>query len=327
MQAGAARRALAWVMAVACAFVAGASPAVASPAGAAGVWPLGGPVVTGFDPPDVRWGAGHRGVDVAGSVGEVVVSPSDGVVTFAGDVAGRPVVVITHDDRRSTFEPVVASVAVGTAVRAGDPIGTLAAGHACPAEACLHWGLRRGETYLDPLSLVAAAEVRLLGEDAAGAVTRRARAREAEAAALASAVGPVAGSGVLAQPTAGRLGSRFGMRFHPIFHEWRMHNGVDLSNSCGTPLVAAADGVVSHMGFDASGGWRLVIDHGGVNGAALQTVYLHAQGYRVRPGDRVGRGQLVGSMGSTGWSTGCHLHFSVKANGRHVDPLGWLAGG
>ena len=67
-----------------------------------------------------------------------------------------------------------------------------------------------------------------------------------------------------------------------------------------------------------------MVDHGVVDGVSLQTVYLHAQGYRVRTGDRVTRGQPVGTMGSTGWSTGCHLHFGVKANGRHVDPLPWL---
>lgn len=301
----------------------GVSPAAA---GGTGQLPVPGTVVTGFDPPEVEWAAGHRGVDLSGTPGETVVAPADGVVSFAGDVAGRPVVVVTHGELRSTLEPVRASVPVGTRVAAGDPVGVLVAGHACAAGTCLHWGLKRGETYLDPLSLVTGAEVRLLPDDAAAEV--RERAAERERAALAAdpgAIGPGAlGSGVLARPSAGAVTSVFGRRFHPIFHEWRMHNGIDLSTGCGSPIRAAADGVVTHMGYDASGGWRLVIAHGTVQGVDLQTVYLHAQGYRVRTGDRVARGEQVGTVGSTGWSTGCHLHFSVKANGRQTDPLPWL---
>ncbi|WP_342373245.1 peptidoglycan DD-metalloendopeptidase family protein [Propioniciclava soli] len=334
---GWARRAAAWcvvTLLVALPVVGAAAPLAA--AASLGQLPVPGAVVTGFDPPEVRWGAGHRGVDLAGTPGETVVSPAAGTVTFAGEVAGRHVVVVTHDDRRSTLEPVTASVAVGTRVAAGDPVGVLDAGHACPAVACLHWGLKRAEEYLDPLMLLDGSTVRLLPADAAAGVRARAAAREAAAfaAAVASGLGPAGGaaasgaappgSGVLALPTAGRLGSVFGPRFHPIFHEWRMHNGIDLSAGCGTPLLAAADGVVSHVGFDASGGWRLVIAHGQLGGVDLQTVYLHAQGYRVRVGERVTRGQFVGTMGSTGWSTGCHLHFSVKVNGRHTDPQRWL---
>ncbi len=291
-------------------------------AGASGVWPLAGAVVRGYDPPEERWGAGHRGVDLAGAPGDAVVAPVAGVVSFVGAVAGRPVVVVAHGAERTTLEPVTATVVVGQAVAAGDVLGRLEAGHEpCPAAACLHWGLKRGEAYLDPRTVVAAS-YRLLPASAAAAVTERAAARDA-ARAAGPAVGP-GGSGPLAQPTVGRLGSHFGLRLHPIFKVWRMHNGIDLSNACGTPLYAAADGVVTHVGFDASGGWRLVISHGAVDGVDLQTVYLHAEGYRVRTGATVSRGEVVGTMGTTGWSTGCHLHFGVKADGRHTDPLAWL---
>ena len=302
----------------------------APPATAAGGgWPLSGAIVRGFDPPQVAWGAGHRGVDVAGEVGDPVRAPRPGVVSFAAMLAGRPVLVIGHDDgTRTTLEPVEPTLPVGRAVAAGDVVGRLAAGHPCSAGACLHWGLKRGEEYLNPVP--AGEPPLLLPDTAAAAVTQRAaaRAEAARVAALAAGDGGVAppGGGVLGRPADARLGSRFGPRFHPIFKQWRLHAGVDLSNACGTPLFAAADGTVTHMGFDASGGWRLIIDHGVVNGAALQTVYLHAQGYRVRAGDRVTRGQQVGMMGSTGWSTGCHLHFSVKVNGRQSDPLPWLGG-
>ncbi len=300
----------------------GATPATAE---GTGQLPLAGTVVTGFDPPDVAWGAGHRGVDLSGSPEDTVVAPAGGVVIFAGVVAGRPVVVVSHGELRSTLEPVEASVPVGTRVSAGDPVGVLVAGHACSAPACLHWGLKRGEDYLDPLAFVTGSEVRLLPDDAAAGVRERAAERERAAQSSGdTATVVVAGSGALSRPSAGAVTSVFGMRFHPIFHEWRMHNGIDLSTGCGSPIRAAADGVVTHMGYDASGGWRLVVSHGIVNGVDLQTVYLHAQGYRVRAGDRVRRGEQVGTVGSTGWSTGCHLHFSVKADGRQVDPQPWL---
>jgi len=287
-----------------------------------GVWPLEGPVVRGFDPPEVAWAAGHRGVDVAGGPGDAVRTPREGVVTFAGMVAGRPVVVVDHGETRTTLEPVEATVLAGSRVGAGDVVGRLIAGHDCPSGACLHWGLKRGDDYLDPVSLVGG-DVRLLPDAAVAQISRRADERRALAAALGATGGFAGGSGALAVPTDGRITSVFGPRFHPIFKEWRLHQGVDLSAACGTPIHAAADGTVTHVGFDASGGWRLIIAHGPLGGVDLQTVYLHAQGYRVRLGERVARGQLVGTVGSTGWSTGCHLHFSTKANGRHVDPQPW----
>ncbi|MFV0452950.1 MAG: peptidoglycan DD-metalloendopeptidase family protein [Propioniciclava sp.] len=312
-------RALVVAAAAALALVAGLTapaPAWASPTTQP---PLPGPVVREFNPPAQRWAAGHRGVDIAGQPGEAVMAPAAGTVTFAGDVAGRPVVVISHGERRSTLEPVRASVRVGQRVAAGDVVGLLAPGHGCPAPSCVHWGVRAGDTYLDPLSFLGVSEVRLLPADAAAAVEARARTR-----ALAGTP-PVAvnGNGVLGSPAHGRLTSGFGPRFHPIFHEWRPHQGVDISAPCGTPIRAAADGVVSHAAWDSSGGWRLIVDHGRVRGVALQTGYLHAQGYTVRPGQRVHRGEQVGTVGSTGWSTGCHLHFSVKVNGSHVDPETW----
>ncbi len=291
-----------------------------------GTLPLAGPVVGSFDPPRERWNAGHRGVDIAGSPGGEVVAPAAGVVSFTGVVAGREVVVVDHGGVRSTLEPVEALVSQGERVAAGQVIGRLASGHACAASACLHWGLIRGEEYLDPLSLLGRPEVRLLPESAATAVSERAQARaRAVDAAGGDGLGAALGGGVLLRPVNARVTSPFGPRLHPIFREWRLHAGVDLSAPCGTPIRAAADGVVTHAGFDSSGGWRLIIDHGLVEGVRLTTSYLHAEGWVVRPGARLVRGQVVGTVGSTGWSTGCHLHFSVKADGRQVDPEPWVA--
>lgn len=126
-------------------------------------WPLEPPeVMHAFDPPDNPYGSGHRGVDLAGSVGQVVAAPSSGTVTFAGVIAGRGVVVVSHGTVRSTFEPVVAEVVVGGSVGAGDPLGTLQGfAHHC-ALPCLHWGVIEGETYLDPLDFVGTGPSRLL---------------------------------------------------------------------------------------------------------------------------------------------------------------------
>jgi murein DD-endopeptidase MepM/ murein hydrolase activator NlpD len=114
-----------------------------------------------------RFAAGHRGADLRGSPSSPVLAAGDGVVVFAGMVAGRPLVSIDHPGGlRTTYEPVDPSVAAGQQVARGSPIGTLTVGHpGCPVQACLHWGLRRGETYLDPLSLLRSPRVRLLPMD------------------------------------------------------------------------------------------------------------------------------------------------------------------
>ncbi|MGY1739795.1 MULTISPECIES: murein hydrolase activator EnvC family protein [unclassified Blastococcus] len=143
-----------------------AAAAAAPPAGGA-LWasPLPGAEVTRrFEAPASPYGPGHRGVDLAAGPGAAVLAVGDGVVAFAGSVAGRPVVSIDHPGGlRTTYEPVDPTVGAGQAVARGSPIGVLAPGHAgCPAAACLHWGLRRGETYLDPLLLLAPPRVRLL---------------------------------------------------------------------------------------------------------------------------------------------------------------------
>lgn len=143
------------------------APASAGETAPDGVWPLSPDpdVVAAFDPPAEPWGAGHRGVDLRGHVGQPVRAALPGTVRFAGTLAGRGVMVVDHGEARTTYEPVAASVAVGTVVAAGDVIGTLTStmSHCFPA-ACLHWGLIRNsdDVYLDPLGLVGARPVRLL---------------------------------------------------------------------------------------------------------------------------------------------------------------------
>ena len=130
-----------------------------------GTWPLSPApeVLAAFDPPSSLWGAGHRGVDLAGAVGQPVRSALPGTVTWVGVLAGRGVVVVDHGPTRTTYEPVVGEVSVGDVVLAGDRLGVLElAGSHCLPAACLHWGWREGDTYLDPLRLVGGGPVRLL---------------------------------------------------------------------------------------------------------------------------------------------------------------------
>ncbi|MCV2488972.1 M23 family metallopeptidase [Geodermatophilus sp. YIM 151500] len=142
----------------------GSGSAGPAPAPAWG-WPLAGtpPVTRSFDRLPHPYAAGHRGVDLAGSPEAPVLAAGDGVVAFAGWVAGRPLLSIDHaGGLRTTYQPVEPSVAAGLPVARGFPIGVLLAGHpGCSVEACLHWGLRRGEAYLDPVSLLEAPRVRL----------------------------------------------------------------------------------------------------------------------------------------------------------------------
>jgi hypothetical protein len=137
--------------------------AVASPHWRA---PLGGPldVRRGFERPATAFGPGHRGVDLAAAPGVTVVAAAPGVVRFAGVLAGRGVVSIASGAYTSEVEPVAASVRVGSRVAAGAPIGRLAAGHGSPPPGrwLLHWGVRHGAGYVDPLTLLGRGAARLL---------------------------------------------------------------------------------------------------------------------------------------------------------------------
>jgi murein DD-endopeptidase MepM/ murein hydrolase activator NlpD len=128
-------------------------------------WPVRPPfVVRRFDPPPRPWLAGHRGVDLSGAPSAVVRAAGAGTVVYAGGIAGRGVVSVAHPGGlRTTYEPVTSTLHAGDAVRAGAVLGRLDTGHpGCPAAACLHWGLRQGDRYLDPLALLGLGRVRLL---------------------------------------------------------------------------------------------------------------------------------------------------------------------
>ena len=117
-----------------------------------------------------------------------------------------------------------------------------------------------------------------------------------------------------------RITSPFGMRIHPVYGYKKMHTGVDLAAPKNTPITASRAGVVVWAGWGDTGGWWVKVDHGD----GFATTYLHMTRYIVKVGDFVEAGQVLGYMGSTGVSTGSHLHFGVMYNGVWVDPLKYI---
>jgi murein DD-endopeptidase MepM/ murein hydrolase activator NlpD len=133
-------------------------------------------------------------------------------------------------------------------------------------------------------------------------------------------------SGFLSYPVNAPTSSEFGMRFDPVMRRYQLHAGLDFAANCGTPVHAAADGdVIMATPESQSGGYgnRLVIDHGFVRGVDLTTTYNHLTSFVVT-GGHVSRGQVVAYSGTTGFSTGCHLHFETRQDGTPVNPRTWL---
>lgn len=118
----------------------------------------------------------------------------------------------------------------------------------------------------------------------------------------------------------GRISSDYGLRIHPIYNEERFHTGVDIAAPTGTPIKAVADGVVITSESLNGYGLSVVIDHG----QGLSTFYGHASKLLVEVGKTVRKGQTIALVGSTGLSTGPHIHFEVREDGQHVDPWTWL---
>jgi murein DD-endopeptidase MepM/ murein hydrolase activator NlpD len=272
-------------------------------------WPLAPtpPLVESFDLPDQLWSSGHRGIDLAGQVGQPVLAVDDGTVTYAGVLAGRGVVVVAHGAVRSTYEPVSAAVSQGDPVSRGQVLGVLQAvqSHCLPA-ACLHLGARQSDAYLDPEPLFGSPRIRL--KPMAGLAGASSRGSPASGLPWAPPVGPHA-----------PVTSGFGPRVHPLTGQSGVHDGVDYGVDCGTPIAAAAAGTVVRAAADPIYGHQIIVEH--ADGMETRYGHMFADGVHVGVGDHVRAGQIIGAVGSDGWSTGCHLHVTVASHGRPVAPL------
>lgn len=134
--------------------------------------------------------------------------------------------------------------------------------------------------------------------------------------------GQALGTGVYTWPAPGyyTITSPFGMRFHPILQVRKLHTGVDIGAPMGADIVAADSGVVIYAGYNGGYGNMVIVDHG--NG--MSTLYAHMSRIVAGNGQKVGKGEVIGKVGSTGFSTGPHLHFEVRKDGNPVDPMGYI---
>jgi murein DD-endopeptidase MepM/ murein hydrolase activator NlpD len=255
-----------------------------------------------FDPPATEYGPGHRGVDISANAGDVVRAVAAGRVTFAGRVGGIPVVTVDHGRERSTYQPVRARVRAGDAVLAGQVLGTLLPSPSHCAGPCLHLGRLVGEDYLDPLDLLGGGRFRLISPKGRPPAP------------------PAGVGGDLVRPVGGPVTSPFGMRVHPITGVRKLHDGTDFGVPCGTAVHAAGAGTVVGRSYSRAYGKRIIVRHR----PGFQTSYNHLRSQSVSVGDRVRPGQVIGRSGSTGLSTGCHLHFMVVRSGHPVNPQRFL---
>ena len=122
------------------------------------------------------------------------------------------------------------------------------------------------------------------------------------------------------RPVPGAIRSGYGQRVHPIYGTVRMHSGVDMAAGMGEPIHACRAGTVIQAGWNGGYGNTIVVDHGG----GMATLYAHQSSLGASVGAQVGAGQVIGYIGSTGASTGPHLHFEVRLNGSPVDPMPYL---
>ncbi|MGH8826411.1 MAG: peptidoglycan DD-metalloendopeptidase family protein [Jiangellaceae bacterium] len=135
--------------------------------------------------------------------------------------------------------------------------------------------------------------------------------------------GPGYGSGTFVRPGTGATTSEYGPRLHPILGYVKIHTGLDFGLGDGN-IYAADSGTVVEAKWNNAYGNMVVIDHGEFNGYRLTTMYAHQPGLMVTEGQRVEKGQVIGRIGATGYSTGPHLHFEVRLDGQHTDPWPWV---
>lgn len=162
-------------------------------------------------------------------------------------------------------------------------------------------------------------------QEAERVALRKSLAEAARAAAAQLQADTYAPTGLLSLPIAGAsISSQYGYRIHPILGYRKLHAGTDFAAPCGTPITASADGTVVTAGWDGGFGNLVVIVHGNVGGGSLATAYAHQSLLAVSAGQQVSRGQVIGYIGTTGTSTGCHLHLETRVAGTPVNPMRYL---
>ena len=132
--------------------------------------------------------------------------------------------------------------------------------------------------------------------------------------------------GLLMRPVPGYITSPYGWRIQPIYGYSELHDGDDFHAPCGSPEVAAGNGKIVSEYYSSSWGYRLILDLGNINGHNFTVIYNHISQYVAHYGQYVQRGQTVALAGTTGWSTGCHLHFTVMVDGVAQNPMNYIAG-
>lgn len=165
-----------------------------------------------------------------------------------------------------------------------------------------------------------AEEERRRAEEARRAAAAEVRRQAALRASRSTPPSPGSAEAGWHRPSDGRVSSGYGWRRHPVYGTSRMHTGTDFAAATGSSIYAATDGVVVSAGWRGGYGLAVVVDHG--DGVA--TLYAHTSAVHVSPGQHVGRGQVIAATGCTGTCTGPHLHFEVRVNGRHRNPMGYL---
>ena len=131
-------------------------------------------------------------------------------------------------------------------------------------------------------------------------------------------------TGGFVKPVPGRITSPFGSRIHPIFKRRIFHSGIDIGAPYGTPIKAANSGRVIFVGWYSGYGKVVIIDHGNIGGLPTTTLYAHMSTTIAKQGSHVAKGQIIGKIGTTGYSTGPHLHFEVRQKGKPVNPLSFI---
>ncbi len=225
----------------------------------------------------------------------------------AAQFEGRPVAVVQQGGRHRAVVGIALSVEAGEHVLAVTDAG--GARRAIPVKVT-------AKNYREQHLTVSPSQVDLSPEDAARVEKEQLRLR----AAYDRFTAPAPSTFTLLQPTPGPRQDTFGFRRFFNKQPRNPHSGMDISAPTGTPIVAAADGVVTETGDFFFNGNTVVIDHG----KGFITIYLHLSQYAVKTGDVVKAGQVIGKVGATGRVTGAHLHFGVMLNGASVDPALFL---